>query len=310
MAVVLTGKLLAQDPVLREGDFLEVEEDLAQVKTWLVGLADESFEVREEAERALEATRSAGAAVLIVESYQSSQDPEAQARLCRILHLEEVSAASAVVTGRVTMVRNDSIESMGLPCECLWGACPWAVLSVDAVMVGEAWIEDARRAYPRIREAGEHIHVPEAALAHGEVVVAQEYVDPDVYEKGFRVPLTRGDEGVWILQPGREGCVDALRFIRLPAAYAQRLLALREAGLLPETSTGEAGDLAERFCPRCREMGFTADVGACSRCGGETFSGAARYCHACGLALHACEACGAPLVSASHPQGEPGGEPR
>lgn len=49
------------------------------------------------------------------------------------------------------------------------------------------------------------------------------------------------------------------------------------------------------ICPQCREKAFTADVGTCKGCGGDTSSGAFSLCPACSKKKGQCEACQAQL---------------
>ncbi len=46
------------------------------------------------------------------------------------------------------------------------------------------------------------------------------------------------------------------------------------------------------LCPKCRGMGFTADIGTCGSCGRGTSSGAFKLCSACAKHYGKCQACG------------------
>jgi hypothetical protein len=53
------------------------------------------------------------------------------------------------------------------------------------------------------------------------------------------------------------------------------------------------------LCPKCSEMMFSADMGTCKACGGDTSSGGYRLCVACGDKKSQCQACLKPLKTAA-----------
>lgn len=61
------------------------------------------------------------------------------------------------------------------------------------------------------------------------------------------------------------------------------------------------------LCARCKEMGFTADIGKCGGCGGGTSSGSFMLCQACAQKAGKCQACGAAL--AAKPAGDKPADP-
>jgi hypothetical protein len=71
-----------------------------------------------------------------------------------------------------------------------------------------------------------------------------------------------------------------------------------------------AGTARAELCPKCKGLAYTADIGKCKVCGGDTSSGAFQLCKACSAKLQQCEHCRAALgaaptvrVSTSQPAG-------
>jgi len=63
------------------------------------------------------------------------------------------------------------------------------------------------------------------------------------------------------------------------------------------------------FCAKCADMGFTADIGKCTKCGEEkTTSGSHKLCPNCSQKIGQCEHCAATLPKAP-PASQPATEP-
>jgi inhibitor of cysteine peptidase len=56
-----------------------------------------------------------------------------------------------------------------------------------------------------------------------------------------------------------------------------------------------AAPAVAELCPKCRDKGYTTDVGVCQECGGHTSSGRFKLCRKCSAKLGQCENCRAPL---------------
>ena len=70
-------------------------------------------------------------------------------------------------------------------------------------------------------------------------------------------------------------------------------------GTLVVLAVGPMNVASAALCPGCREMMFTADIGTCKACGGDTSSGGYRLCVACGDKKAQCQACLKPLNTAA-----------
>ncbi|MBI2930542.1 MAG: insulinase family protein [Planctomycetes bacterium] len=60
----------------------------------------------------------------------------------------------------------------------------------------------------------------------------------------------------------------------------------------PVTLARPVKDRKGGFCPRCRDLMFTADIGTCVACGSDTSSGGMKLCAGCARAKGVCQACG------------------
>jgi len=111
--------------------------------------------------------------------------------------------------------------------------------------------------------------------------------------------------------------------VRLISECAAAALMVAAAIVLAASAQEEGGGGGGRggpptLCRNCRSKMFIMNVGKCSKCGGETSSGAFRYCAKCARALGKCQACGRGLDNrggedSAHDMirrpGEPGSEP-